>query len=212
MGELAVSNEVQTVPVIRNRVITISREFGSGGRTIGKEVAEKLGIHCYDSELIDKIAIESGFAKEYIEKYGEYALSDKLYDNALSNRDRDGQSNVDKIWFAQKKVVTDLAEREPCVIVGRCADYILKDIADCLTVFIHASDDKRAERIVTVYGQREESPAERLHDKDRKRKAYYELYTGTEWGQADNYQLCLDSGRIGIERCVDMIVQLYNTK
>ena len=212
MGELAVSNEVQTVPVIRNRVITISREFGSGGRTIGKEVAEKLGIHCYDSELIDKIAIESGFAKEYIEKYGEYALSDKLYDNALSSRDRDGQSNVDKIWFAQKKVVTDLAEREPCVIVGRCADYILKDIADCLTVFIHASDDKRAERIVTVYGQREESPAERLHDKDRKRKAYYELYTGTEWGQADNYQLCLDSGRIGIERCVDMIVQLYNTK
>ena len=212
MGELAVSNEVQTVPVIRNRVITISREFGSGGRTIGKEVAEKLGIHCYDSELIDKIAIESGFAKEYIEKYGEYALSDKLYDNALSSRDRDGQSNVDKIWFAQKKVVTDLAEKEPCVIVGRCADYILKDIADCLTVFIHASDDKRAERIVTVYGQREESPAERLHDKDRKRKAYYELYTGTEWGQADNYQLCLDSGKIGIEKCVDMIVQLYNTK
>ena len=96
--------------------------------------------------------------------------------------------------------------------MGRCADYILRDIADCLTVFIHASDEKRAERIVSVYGQRSESPAERLHDKDKKRKAYYELYTGTQWGQADNYELCLDSGKIGIERSVDMIAALYKKK
>ena len=93
--------------------------------------------------------------------------------------------------------------------MGRCADYILRDTADCLTVFIHASDEKRAERIVSVYGQREESPAQRLHDKDRKRKAYYELYTDTCWGQADNYALCLDSGKIGIDGCVEMIAQLY---
>lgn len=109
-------------------------------------------------------------------------------------------------------MVTDLAEKEPCVIVGRCADYILRNTADCLTVFIHASDEKRAERIVTVYGQREESPVQRLHDKDQKRKEFYELYTGTQWGQADNYDLCLDSGRLGIEPCVDMITALYQQR
>lgn len=128
----------------------------------------------------------------------------------MSVREQDGQSLSDKMWLAQKKVVTDLAKKDSCVIVGRCADYILRDIADCMTVFIHASDEKRAERIVTVYGEREESPVQRLHDKDKKRKAYYELYTGTKWGQADNYDLCLDSGRLGIEQCIDMIVQLYH--
>lgn len=209
MKELAVTPEVAAAPVTSNRVITISREFGSGGRTIGKEVAAKLGIPCYDSELIEKIAAESGLAKEYIEKHGEYAASDSLYENAVAGRGRDGQSDSDKMWLAQEKVVTDLAEKESCVIVGRCADYILRDTADCLTVFIHASDEKRAERIVSVYGQREESPAQRLHDKDKKRKAYYELYTGTCWGQADNYALCLDSGKIGIDGCVEMIAQLY---
>jgi cytidylate kinase len=191
--------------------VTISREFGSGGRTVGKEVAAKLGIPCYDSELIERIAKESGLSKEYIEKYGEYATSDRLYDNAMGGRDRDWQSVADKMWLAQKKVITDLAEKESCVIVGRCADYILREADNCLTVFIHASDDQRADRIVSVYGQREEAPAQRLHDKDKKRKAYYELYTGTQWGQADNYDLCLDSGKIGIQGCVDIIARLYQT-
>lgn len=211
-SELTSKPQEKTIPVTANKVITISREFGSGGRTIGKQVAEKLGIHCYDSELIDKIAMESGIAKEYIEKYGEYAFSDKLYENAVAGRNNDGQSYVDKIWFTQKKIITDLAEKEPCVIVGRCADFILKDIADCFKIFIHASDEKRADRIVKVYGQREESPAERLHDKDKKRKAYYELYTGAEWGKADNYDICLDSGTIGIDKCVDIIYSLYQNK
>lgn len=195
-----------------NRIIAISREFGSGGRTIDKEVAAKLNIPCYDSELIEKISIESGFVKEYIEKYGEYALSDKLYENAVTGRSRDGQSSMDKIWLAQKKVITDLAKKEPCVIVGRCEDYILRNTADCLTVFIHASDEKRAERIVSVYGQREESPAQRLHDKDNKRRAYYEIYTDTQWGVVDNYEVCLDSGKIGIDCCVNIIVDLYKNK
>lgn len=211
MREIASESKEAVVRATSNRIITISREFGSGGRTIGKEVAAKLGIPCYDSELIEKIAAQSGFAKEYIEKYSEYALSDKLYENAVAGRGTDGQSSADKIWLAQKKVITDLAEKGPCVIVGRCADYILRDIADCLTIFIHASDEQRAERIVSVYGQREEAPAQRLHDKDKKRRAYYELYTDTQWGQADNYALCLDSGKIGIPKCVDMIAALYQS-
>ena len=209
MQEVMHQQAPAAAPVSGSRIVTISREFGSGGRTIGKKVAETLGIPCYDSELIDKIAAQSGLAKEFVEKYGEYALSDKLYENALSSRGRDGQSAMDKIWLAQKEVITDLAEKGPCVIVGRCADSILQDLADCLTVFIHASDEQRAARIVSVYGQREESPAQRLHEKDRKRKAYYELYTGTEWGNADSYQLCLDSGKIGIDKCVSIICDLY---
>lgn len=193
----------------RNRIIAISREFGSGGRSIGKEVAAQLKIPCYDSELIEKIAVQSGFAKEYVEKYGEYAISDRLYENALAGRRFDGQSDSDKLWLAQQKVITDLAQEGPCVIVGRCADYILRNIADCLTVFIHASDEKRADRIVSVYGERDEKPMQRIKEKDKKRKAYYEIYTGTEWGNADNYDLCLDSGVLGIDKCVRTIKELY---
>ncbi|WP_343286395.1 cytidylate kinase family protein, partial [Gemmiger sp. An120] len=196
-------------PVTANRIIAISRQFGSGGRTIGKEVAARLGIPCYDSELIDRIAAESGLAKEYVEKYGESAAADSLYGNAVAGRDRDGQSVADKMWLAQKKVIADLAAAEPCVIVGRCTDYILRDVADCMTVFVHASDEKRAERILSVYGEREESPVQRLHDKDKKRRAYYELYTGSDWGAAQNYALCLDGGKIGIDGCVNAITELY---
>lgn len=129
--ETSVAAPAQTTA---NRIVAISCEFGSGGRTIGKEVAEKLGIPCYDSEIIEKISAETGFAKEYIEQYGEYAISNSLYDNALAGRTYDGRSDADKLWLAQVKVITRLAEQGPCVIVGRCADYILRDIADCLTV------------------------------------------------------------------------------
>ena len=209
MQEIHSQQEKPITQPTSNRIIAICREFGSGGRTIGKEVAARLNIPCYDGELIEKIAAESGLAKEFIEKHEEYAATTHLYDNAVAGRDRFGQSDTDKMWLAQKKVITDLANAGPCVIVGRCADYILRDVADCLTVFIHASDEQRAERIVSVYGQRQESPAKRLHDKDERRKAYYELYTGIQCGQVDNYELCLDSGKIGINRCVDMIADLY---
>lgn len=202
-------DEIPAVQPTTNRIVTISREFGSGGRTIGKEVAAELGIPCYDSELIEKISVQSGFAKEYVEKYGEDTISDNLYENALAGRTPDGQSDSDKLWFAQKKVISDLASKGACVIVGRCADYILRDLADCLTVFIHASDEKRADRIVSVYGQRDQSPMRRIQDKDKKRKAYYEIYTGTEWGKAANYDLCLDSGVLGIDQCVKTIKELY---
>ncbi len=144
-----------------------------------------------------------------MEKYGEYAISDSLYENALAGRTHDGRSDADKLWLAQQKVITDLAKEGPCVIVGRCADFILKNIANCLIVFIHSSAEKRAERIVSVYGERDEKPMQRIKDKDKKRKAYYEIYTGTEWGKADNYDLCMDSGSLGTEKCVQTIKALY---
>ena len=190
-----------------NRIITISREFGSGGRTIGRMVAEKLGIPCYDAELIDQIAIESGYAVEYIKEEGEDVtggwLSTLFADRSM------GLTNQDKLWNVQSRVIKELAGKGPCVIVGRCADYILRERTDCLNVFIFASLEKRAERIVKEYGERAETPEQRLKDKDKRRAAYYRFYTDLKWGKAQNYHICLDSGTLGIEKCVDIICGLY---
>ena len=192
---------------MKNRVITISREFGSGGRTIGKAVAQKLGIPCYDAEIIHKIAQESGFSEGYIREAGEYTPGGVL-DNLFSNRAY-GPTNEDYLWNIQYNLITELAQKEACVIVGRCADYILRDTADCLKVFIHADMAFRAKRIVEVYGEREQSPEERLRDKDKRRAAYHRFYTNMKWGHAQNYHLTLDSGAIGIDKCVDIIAELY---
>lgn len=192
---------------MKNRIITISREFGSGGRTIGRKVAETLGIPCYDSELIQTIARESGFAEGHIQEAGEYAPSGFMA-SVLSNRTFHS-TNEDYIWELQYRIITELAEKGPCVIVGRCADYILRDKADCLTVFVHASMAFRAERIVKEYGEREESPQQRLRDKDKRRAAYHRFYTDMKWGHAQNYHISLDSGELGIDRCADILRLLY---
>lgn len=192
---------------MKNRIITISREFGSGGRTIGKMVAEKLGIPCYDAEIIQKMADETGFAPDYVKEAGEYSPGSFL-SAAFSNR-MFGPTNEDILWQHQYRVITELAEKGPCVIVGRCADYILEDKADCLKVFIHADLAFRAKRIVEVYGERAESPEERIKDKDKRRAAYHRFYTNMKWGYAQNYDLTLNSGVLGIDKCVDIITKLF---
>lgn len=192
---------------MENRIITISREFGSGGRTIGKMVAEKLGIPCYDAEIIQKMADETGFAPDYVKEAGEYSPGSFL-SAAFSNR-MFGPTNEDILWQHQYRVITELAEKGPCVIVGRCADYILEDKADCLKVFIHADLEFRAKRIVEVYGERAESPEERIKDKDKRRAAYHRFYTNMKWGYAQNYDLTLNSGVLGIDNCVDIITSLF---
>lgn len=193
--------------MMKNRVITISREFGSGGRTIGKKVADKLQIPCYDAALIQEMVKETGFTEEYIKEAGEYAPGGFL-SAAFSNRML-GPTNEDILWENQCKVITALAEKGACVIVGRCADYILQNKADCLKVFIHADMQFRAERIVKEYGEREQSAEERLRDKDKRRAAYHRFYTNMKWGYAQNYHLALDSGVLGLEPCVDIIVKLF---
>lgn len=189
-----------------NRIVTISREFGSGGRTIGKKVALQLGIPCYDSELIQKIAEESGFTEQYVNEIGENTASGYL--SFLSSR-AFGINNEDYVWKAQHKVITQLAEQGPCVIVGRCADYILRGKADCLKVFIHADKDVRAQRIVDVYGESSVSIDQRIKDKDKRRAAYHRFYTNMKWGDAKNYDVTLNSGTLGIDACVSIIKQLY---
>ena len=193
---------------MKHRIITVSREFGSGGRTIAKEVAEKLRIPCYDQELIEKVAEESGFAKEYIAEHGEQT-GNWLTNAFAAAASYYGPIGRDFVWMAQRKVILELAEKHPCVIVGRCADFILRDRADLLKVFIHADPAFRADRIVRVYGEREDSPEKRIRDKDKRRMAYYRYYTDIDWGVAKNYDICLDSGTIGIDRCADIIFSLF---
>ncbi|HIY16264.1 MAG TPA: cytidylate kinase-like family protein [Candidatus Intestinimonas stercorigallinarum] len=192
----------------KNRIVTISREFGSGGRTIGRKLAEELGVPCYDSELIGEIARESGFAEAHVRRAEESSPSG--WAGALFSTNRAfGPTNEDYLWEVQRRVILELAEKGPCVIVGRCADYILRDRADCLTAFIHADLKFRADRIVRVYGEREASPEERVRDKDRRRAAYHRFYTDMKWGYAKNYQISLDSGALGLDACVAILKRLY---
>lgn len=199
----------------KQKIITISRQFGSAGRTIGKKVAEKLTIPCYDDEILQKVAAESGFHPDFLKDQGEYYVSHTFFGGALAGRNVNGYNGYsiqDEVWIVQSKIIQELGAKEPCVIVGRCADYLLRDIADCLKVFIHADMDFRAKRIVEVYGERDEKPLKRLADKDKRRKKFYKYYTGLEWGDAKNYDVALDSGRLGIDACVDVIVNLYRMK
>ena len=149
------------------RIITISRQFGSGGRSIGKSVAARLGIPCYDQEIIEKIVEESGYAKEYAEEYGEYVPNGSFLGKLFAGRDMNGHSAQDGLYVLQSNIIQQLAEEGPCVIVGRCADYVLRDRAELLRVFIHADMEKRAERIVRLYGERADSPEKRLRDNER---------------------------------------------
>lgn len=151
-----------------------------------------------------------------MEHAGEYAPERSFfaYLPALGGQPQamNGMSAADFLWCMQSKVIHDLAEKESCVIVGRCADYILKDHPDALRVSIHAPIPFRAERIVRLYGMSEMQPEKRLADKDGRRRIHYKYYTGKEWGQCQNYHLSLDSGTLGIEKCVSIITDLVSTK
>jgi len=193
---------------MRKNIITISREFGSGGRTIGKEVAKRLNIPFYDKELIEKVARESGLNVNYIEEHGEYAPSSNSFAYAFLGHYIDGMSMNDYIWMMQRKIILELVQEGPCVIVGRCVDYILRDRDDCFNVFICSDLDKKVERIIRLYGETDEKPEKRLADKDKKRRANYKYYTDQVWGLAQNYHLCLNSGEIGIDKCTELIVDL----
>ena len=197
---------------MEKKIITISREFGSGGRTIGHLVAEKLGIPFYDKELVDHIALESGFAKNYIEEHGEHSPSGSIFSYAFTHQGvpnvMHGMSTADFLWNVQCNVILQLAEKGPCVIVGRNADYILKDRPDCFHAFIHANKEFRADRIVRLYGESEKSPTARLQEKDKRRRVNYHHYTGRTWGASHNYDVCLNSSTIGVEKCADIIVSL----
>lgn len=194
------------------RIITISRQFGSGGRTVAKKVAEQLGYAYYDEELIDKVSEQTGFDPNYIKENGEYAPGRSIFSLAGSylgsSRVMGGMSAYDYLWVMQRNVILEAAEEGNCVIVGRCADYILKDREDALHVFIHAPMEARAKRIVERYGESDKKPEERLKEKDSKRSVNYKHFTGQVWGDCRNYDICLNSDVVGIDKCAEIIVEL----
>ena len=189
------------------KIITISREFGSGGRFIGEEVAKKLGISYYDKNIISRIAEKSGLSPEYIQESAELSPKKGLLAYALAGRDITGKSVEDMVYEAQRKVILDLAGKEPCVIIGRNADFILKDRDDVLNVFIHGDMPEKIQRITRLYNVGEQEAVKMMADTDKRRMANYNFYTEQNWGKASNYTLCLNSSEIGYDKCEAIIIE-----
>ena len=189
------------------RIITISREFGSGGRFIGEEVAKKFGIAYYDKNVINEIAEKSGLSPEYIQENAELSPKRGLFAYAFAGRDITGKSVEDMVYEAQRNVILELADKEPCVIIGRNADYILKDRDDVLNVFVHGDAPEKMQRIRQIYHVSEKDAAKMMADTDKRRMANYNFYTNQKWGKASNYTLCLNSSQLGYDRCAYFMIR-----
>lgn len=192
-----------------NKIITISREFGSGGKYIGEQVADKLEIPFYDKSIIEKIAKETGLVEEYIERFSEYAPRKNIFAYSFVARDSNGKSIEDYIMSIQRKVILDIAKEGPCVIVGRSADYILKDNYDVINVFIYGEKNEKLKRIMDLKKLDERSALKLMEETDKKRSINYKYYTDNKWGDRKNYTAMLNSTQIGVDKCVDFIRDLY---
>ena len=198
------------------RVVTISRQFGAGGHSLGKLVADKLGILFYDSEIIEHAVADTGFSPEFVREAGEYASTTHsfLFNLALSHSVSAGpgeMSNYDKIYIAQARIIRELADKSPCVIVGRCADYILREREDVFNVFVRADQAYRCARVLETYGDMPgKSVEERLEEKDKKRSLYYRHYTDREWGDLENYDLTVNTAKVPLEMACEWIAQAIN--
>ena len=200
---------------MKNYVITIARENGSNGRAIGEALAGRLGIPFYNRDILRMAADDSGINEQLFANAEKsfrssllFRVAKDAYNGEVIPPDSDNFVSNENLFRYQAKVMLGLAQNESCVMIGRCADFILKDRPDTLHIFIHSDMEHRAERIVRLYGQSEKTPEQRLRDKDKKRAVNYEHYTGREWGKSQNYTLTLNSGAIGVERCVDLLADL----
>lgn len=187
------------------RIITIAREYGSGGRLIAQRVAEKLGIFYYDNEIIDLAARELGFDVDTIRKISEEKSSSFMY--TLSSTAFTLPLN-DQVFAMQSKIIRHIAENDTCIIVSGCADYILEDFDDVLTVFVHAPFESRVRRVKEDYKEKHEDYKKFVMKKDKARSNYYNYYTTKKWGQLKNFDLTINSD-FGIEEVADIIVALY---
>ena len=191
------------------KIITISRQYGSGGREIGKKVAEALGVPFYDSQLIKLAAEKSGFSEKYFEDPEKNADNSFLYAIArgmqYQYRTATPWSFEETVYETQSEVILSIAAQGPAVIIGRCADYILRNNPDLFKVFVHADPEFRAERAIRIDGVDPEDVKNTLKVKDKRRANYYNYHSDTKWGDAMNYHLSLDSGVIGIDRAARMI-------
>lgn len=197
-----------------NKVITISRQYGSGGREIGKKLADRMGVPFYDKEIITRAAKESGFAEAAFEKAEEKATNSLLYSiamgmNAYGNQELgfSGLSLDDRIFLAQSDVIRKVADEGPCVIVGRCSDYILKKLPNGVHIFIWADLDYRVKRATTLYGISQAKAEENVMKMDKGRANYYSYHANEKWGRVDNYHLSIKSNYLGIDNAVECISQ-----
>ena len=188
------------------KIITISREFGIGGRFIGEEVAKKLGMKYYDRDIIGQIAEKSGFSPEYIQENAELSPKKGLFAYAFAGRDITGKSVEDMVYEVQRKVILEIAEKESCVIIGRNADFILNDRDDVLNVFIHGDKAEKVKRICKLYNVTEADALKMMVDIDKRRMTNYRFYTDRKWGMAGNYTLSLNSSELGYDMCEKIIM------
>ena len=197
-----------------NHIITISRQHGSGGKEIGELVAKALGIPCYDNTLIQLAAEQSGFSEDHFRDYDKQATNSFLYSlvrgfqyhqNVTSN-----WSLEDKIYATQTSVIKELAEKGPCIIIGRCADYVLAENPNLVKIFIYGSLENRAERVAEQEGISKEKAIDQIKITDKRRQNYYNYHADSKWGDATNYNLCIDSSFCGIEKAAQLICDFVN--
>ncbi len=199
-------------------IITIERQYGSGGHLIGQKLAKDLGIPFYDEELIKVAAKESGICEEIFESFDEKPTTSFLYSLVMDPYSLGYNSNSfdlplnHKVFLAAFDTIKDIAAKGPCVFVGRCADYALEDFDNCLSVYIHAPFEDRIKRIEDVYEIPSDKSKEALIKTDKQRSSYYNYYSSNKWGDAKSYDLCLDSSYLGIDGSVDLIKQVIKMK
>lgn len=199
-------------------VITIGREYGSGGRAIGKEVARRLGIEYYDKKIIDDAAKISDLSAEYIKNSEENVNSSLLYNLVMNTAygvsyyagSTETMPLATQVFLAQQKAIINLAANDSCIIVGRCADHILKDEKNLLRCFIYAPIEKRIERAVNEYGADKNTARKMIKQMDKRRSSYYNAYTDRIWGARGNYDLMINSSALGVDGSCDLIIESFN--
>ena len=198
-----------------NKIYTIGREFGSGGREVGEKLAAKLGIKLYDKELLQQAAKDSGFCEEIFENHDEKPTNSFLYSLVMDTYSVSGYSAAPfldmplnhKVFLAQFETIKKIAEKESCVIVGRCADYALSDNPDCINIFIHADLDVRIKNVSRNLNITENKARDIINKTDKQRASYYNYYTSKKWGDSKSYNLSLDAAKLGTDNCVEMILK-----
>ena len=203
-----------------NEMYTIGREFGSLGKQVGQDLAKRLGIKFYDKELLQKAAKESGLCEEIFESHDEKPTNSFLYSLVMDTYTGGSYSTAPfldmplnhKVFLAQFDAIKKLAEKESCVIVGRCADYALEDDPFAVSVFVKASIDERVKRIKRLYELNDSKAADLIQKTDKKRASYYNYYSSKKWGDAKSYDLCVDSGLVGIEGAIEVILKFIELK
>ena len=202
--------ETGIIPIEKCPVITISREYGALGRTLAAKLSERLGIPYYDRDFVKKTAEESGYAVEDVEHEGEELSTSGRMLNKILNSAVSYSSSYDGIYKAQKKVVLQLAQ-DPCIIVGRCADHILREEGkNVFCVYLYASVKDRIDHVTELAENGTMSIEKYIEKRDKLRRTYYKQYTGHEMGNANNYNICFDTGRINAETCADIIIDILS--